>query len=93
MTPRPFRTHHFSIRFIGSKKAAASIYGCELGLFLRLRNYRTENDMLKLLSTGSWGLHAIHGALKTGEQSTDWKLKSLRALHQILHDSPVGQNV
>ena len=49
--------------------------------------------MLKLLSTGSWGLHAIHGALKTGEQSTDWKLKSLRALHQILHDSPVGQNV
>ena len=67
MTPRPFRTHHFSIRFIGSKKAAAGIYGCELGLFLRLRNYRTENDMLKLLSTGSWDhslFHFVGGGLK-----------------------------
>ena len=32
---------------------------------------------------------SIHGAFKTGEQSTDWKFKTvLRALHQILHDSP-----
>ena len=46
--------------------------------FSELRNYRTENDMSKLLSTGSCSLfHAgsIHGALKTGEQSTDGKLK------------------
>ena len=38
-TPRPFRALHFSIRFIGSKKAAAGICGwpqCELGLFLRI---------------------------------------------------------
>ena len=45
--------------------------------------------MSKLLSAGSCSLHAIHGAFKTGEQSTDWKLKQvLRAWHQILHDSP-----
>ena len=48
--------------------------------------------MSRLLSTGSCGIFhtgSIHGASKTGEQSTDWKLKIvLRALHQILHDSP-----
>ena len=43
--------------------------------FSELCNYQTENDMSKLLSTESCGLHAIHGAFKTGEQSTDWKLK------------------
>ena len=60
--------------------------------FSELRNNRTENDMSKLLSTGSCGLFltgSIHGAFKTGEQSADWKLeKVLRNLHQILHDSP-----
>ena len=61
--------------------------------FSELRNYRTENDMSMLLSTGSCRLHAIYGVLKTGEQSTDWKLKKvLRALHQILHDFPARRN-
>ena len=35
--------------------------------FSELPNYRTENDMSKLLSTGSCGLLAIHGAFKTGQ--------------------------
>ena len=73
-----FPGFHFSIRFIRSKKAAAGIYGwcqCELGLFSELHNYWTENDMSKLLSTGSCGLHALHGAFKTGEQSRNGKLK------------------
>ena len=62
-------------------------------IFSELCNYRTENDRSKLLSTGSWGLHAIHGAFKTGEHRTDWKLKKvLRALHQILHSSPTRWN-
>ena len=43
--------------------------------FSKLCNYQTENNMSKLLSTGSCGLHAIHGALKIWEQNTDWKLK------------------
>ena len=52
--------------------------------------------MSKLLSTGSCGLFhtgSIHGAFKTGEQSTDWKLKKvLRPLHQVLLDLPARQN-
>ena len=95
-TPRPPRAFHFSIRFIRSRIAAAGIYGwpqCELDLFLRISNYRTENDMSKLLSTGSCRLHAICGVLKTGEQNTDWKLKKvLRALHQILHNFSARRN-
>ena len=39
--------------------------------FSVLCNYQTENDMSKFLSAGSCGLHAIHVAFKTGEQSTD----------------------
>ena len=38
--------------------------------FSELRNYRTENDI-------SFHAGSIHGALKTGEQSTDWKLKQV----------------
>ena len=61
--------------------------------FSELCNYQTENDMSKLLSTGSCSLHAIHGALKTGQQSTGSKFKkNLTGLHQILHDSPAKQN-
>ena len=58
--------------------------------FSELGNYRTKNDMSKLLSTGSCGVHAVHGAFKTGEQSTDRKLK--KVLHQILQDSPAKRN-
>ena len=54
-----------------------------------LPNYWIEMRS-KLLSTGSCSLHAINGAFKTGEQSTDWKL--FRGLHQILHDTPARQN-
>ena len=32
-----------------------------LAFFSELHNYRTENDLSKLLSTGSYRLHAIHG--------------------------------
>ena len=62
--------------------------------FSELCNYRTENDMSKLLSTGPCGLHAIHEAFKTGELSTNQKPKKvfLRALHQILHDLPARRN-
>ena len=57
--------------------------------FEELRNFRDENDMNKLLPTGSCGLHSIHLAFKTGENSTDWGVKKiLKAVYQILHDSP-----
>ena len=60
--------------------------------FSELRNYMKENDS-KLLSTGLCSLHTFHGAFKTEEQNTDWKLKNiLRDLHQILHDLPARRN-
>ena len=35
------------------------------------------------------GLHVIHGAFKTGAESTDWKMKKiLKVVFQILHDNP-----
>ena len=76
------------------KRLQVSMDGPNLNwvFFSELCNYQTENDMSRLLSTGSCGIFhtgSIHGAFKTGEQSTDWKLKIvLGALHQILHDSP-----
>ena len=45
--------------------------------------------MNKLLPPGSFGLHSIHLAFKTDESSTDWGVKKiLKAVYQILHDSP-----
>ena len=42
--------------------------------YKELVNYRAENDMDKLVPTGSGGLHSVHGALETGEKKTDWKI-------------------
>ena len=62
--------------------------------FSELSNYQTENDISKLLSTGSCGFHAIHEAVKTGEQSTDWKLKKvLRALHKFCMTCQLGEMI
>ena len=52
--------------------------------FEELRNFRDENDMNKLLPTGSCGLPSIYLAFKT----TDWGVKKiLKAVYLILHDS------
>ena len=57
--------------------------------FSELRNYRAENNMTKLLTTGSCVIHSIRGAFKTGENKADWNVKKLlKALHQILFDTP-----
>ena len=59
--------------------------------------------MSKLLSFGSCRLHAVSmpspcrlhaicGVLKTGEQNTDWKLKSFERLNQILHNFSARRN-
>ena len=62
--------------------------------FSELYNHQTENDTVKLLSTGSCSLHAIHGAFKTGEQSTDWKLKKvLKALIKFCTTRQLGEMI
>ena len=58
-------------------------------LFEELRNFRYENDMNKLLPTGSCGIHSVHLDFKTGENSTGWVVKKiLKYVYQVPHDSP-----
>ena len=52
---------------------------------------REEQDagMPCLLNIGSCGLHVVHGAFKTGAQSTGWNVDTLlRALYYLFADSP-----
>ena len=50
---------------------------------------RVANEQHELIFVGTCGLHVIHGAFKTGAESTDWKIKKiLKAAFQILPDSP-----
>ena len=39
------------------------------------REAREEQELPKLVDIGSCGLHIIHGAFKTGAESTDWNLE------------------
>ena len=50
---------------------------------------RVANEQHELIFIDTCGLHVIHGAFKTGAESTDWKIKKiLNPAFQILHDSP-----
>ena len=50
---------------------------------------RVTNEQHELIFVGTCGLLVIHGAFKTGAESTDWKIKKiLKSAFQILHDSP-----
>ena len=58
--------------------------------YTEICNDRAVKCLSKLLPTDSCGLHSIHGSFKTGANSTGWNInKILKALHQILHDTPV----
>ena len=60
---------------------------------LRLLKKRLENEQCELINTGSCGLHRIHGAFKTGAESTSWNIrKTLHGSYQILHDSPAHRD-
>ena len=42
-----------------------------------------------MINIGSCNLHIVHGAFKSGFESTDWEMKKvLKGCYQILHDSP-----
>ena len=52
-----------------------------------------ENEQHELINIGNCGLHRIHGAFKTGAESTSWNIrKTLHGLYQILHDSPARRD-
>ena len=57
-----------------------------LGLWNSFRGEKEWNDLLNI---GSCGLHAIHGAFKTGVKATKWDIEQiLRSMWKIFHDSP-----
>ena len=42
-----------------------------------------------MINIGSCNLHIVHGAFKSGFESTDWEMKKvLKGCYQILRDSP-----
>ena len=50
---------------------------------------REEEELLGLINIGSCGLHAVHGAFKTGATATGWMIKqALKTLFVLLHDTP-----
>ena len=52
-----------------------------------LKKFREESDLTKLIDIGSCNLHVVHGAFKTGTESTSWNIKSLmKCAFQLLKD-------
>ena len=50
---------------------------------------RKKDEKKGLIDLGTCNLHVVHGAVKTGVNSTGWKVKEgLSASHNLLHDSP-----
>ena len=64
-----------------------------LNFLEKLQKDRLENQQHELINIGSCGLHAIHGAFKTGAESTSWNIrKKFHDSYQILHDSPARRD-
>ena len=54
-----------------------------------LEDHREREELPKMINIGSCNLHIVHGAFKSGFESTDWGMKKLlKGCYQILHDSP-----
>ena len=50
---------------------------------------RTDNGLSDLIDIGRCSLHIITGAFQTGSMASSWNLKKiLKAVWQIIHDSP-----
>ena len=48
-----------------------------------------DGNFHSLVDIGSYSLHVVHGAFKTGAEKLEWGLKKfLKAAYTILHDSP-----
>ena len=54
---------------------------------------RDLEQLPKLVNIGSCSLHTIHGAFKTGAESTNWNVKAtLKGAFQFLHDTPARRD-
>ena len=54
---------------------------------------RNEIGLPDLINFGNYSLHIVNGAFQTGATATAWNLKKiLKAMWQILHDSPARRD-
>ena len=54
---------------------------------------REELELPKFIDIGSCSLHTIHGAFKTGVESTDWEIKkTFKGYFTLLHNSPARRS-
>ena len=58
-----------------------------------MKKLRIEDELVCLIDIGSCNLHVIHGAFKTGSESSGWNLhKILNGALTLLHDTPAHQD-
>ena len=58
-------------------------------MYHKLVEERRENEQLpRSINVGSWGLHVVHGAFRSGAQKTKWDVDSiLKALYKLSDES------
>ena len=58
-------------------------------LMEKLNSAPDKNELSGLIDIGSCNLHIMHGAFKTGVESTNWNVKhTLKGAFHLLHDAP-----
>ena len=59
-----------------------------LKLLEKVNEERTPNELHRLISIGSCGLHTIHDAFRAGTEATEWSIKKILTGAHVLHDNP-----
>ena len=58
-----------------------------------LKEYREKEKLPEMTSFRSFNLYILHGAFKSGFESTDWEMEVLlKSCYQVLHDSPAPRD-
>ena len=60
-----------------------------LKLYEALKQERNEILFHSLIDIGMWSLQSVHGAIRSGIETTSWGIKeTLKDAFHLLHDSP-----
>ena len=61
--------------------------------YASLQLHREKEELPQLLNIGSCVMHIVHGAFKTGAESTSWELKNiLKGACILFHDTPARRD-
>ena len=72
-----------------SSKSQWTNYSTNWKPFNLLQKDRVEKEQNNLIHIGSCSLHIMHGAFKTGAESSGWNMKAIpKGLFTFLHDTP-----